>query len=338
MPQDLNQLSLDHAEMQRNYIEGIRNSGSAGYGGSGGIAQLNDTSNVNLPQGMPQYYGMLGSQGGKPGMQHELLNDEASAQGYLARVRQIDPNAKISFGQTNGGGGEGGGGGGTNEYYIDWDNSKLPQSSVPDNGHAAVAGGYGRQASDRFNPDDLQYDPNYGVMTDNRNFNTAKTDASWLDYSPYLIAAIATMGAAAPAMAAGMGAGEAIAGASLGTAGNAVMALPSVGRAISNEDYTGAALAALPAIGGMAGINPAYISGGTAAIRAGQAASHGDYTGAALAAAAPIASAAGVPSWAIQGGTAAARLGQSYANSRKPADPARSAIANSLRGNPPPNG
>jgi len=325
MPQDLNQLALDYAEMERNYVEGIRNSGSAGYGGSGGISQLNDTSNVQLPQGMPKYYGMLG---GKSGPQHELLNDEATAQAYLARVRQIDPNAKLSFGQTNGGGGEGGGGGGTNEYYIDWDNSKLPQSTVPDNGHMAVAGGYGK---DLYNPEALSYDPNYGVMTDNRNFNTAKTDASWLDYSPYLIAAIATMGAAAPAMAAGMGAGEAIAGASLGAAGNATMALPSVGRAISNEDYTGAALAALPAVGGMAGVDPRLISGGVGAVRAGQAASRGDYTGAALAAASPIASAAGVPNWAIQGGTAAARLGQSYYNSKKPADPQRAAIANSLR-------
>lgn len=195
------QLSLDYAERNRNLLNSIRDQHQGEvYGGPSNVAALNDTSGVKLPSDMPDYYGLLSDH---TGAQHDLFNDEAAAQAFLARARQADPSAHLVYGQQNGGGGEGGGG--INEYYVDWDNSKLPTSvagpASAATGHLANFGGYGSQ--DLFNQNMSVVDPHYGVLTDNRNINQTRANESTgiMRYAPMIVGAIATVmsgGAASP--------------------------------------------------------------------------------------------------------------------------------------------
>jgi hypothetical protein len=58
--------------------------------------------------------------------------------------------------------------------------------------------------NDLYNQSNIVNDPHYGPLTDARNVDTRHADnEGWFRYAPLIVAAIASMGAAAPALAAG---------------------------------------------------------------------------------------------------------------------------------------
>ena len=240
-------------------------------------------------------------------------------QQFLHDIQQYDPNAHWEVANQYGGSD---GGATQTMMRLVYDDKKLPGGGAPamvDMNQGAYAGfrddpnaGY---AGHLFDHDAaITTDPNgYGRVTSPRNMDLASDFYDpWGTYGPMIIAAIATMGAAAPALAARAGLGAFSGG--LGAGGAAVSALPGVGRAISSGDYLGAAGSIAGAGLGLGGMP---IAGGiaSAAVPTYRAAQNGDWLGAALAAAGPAGRAAGVDPLITQAGTS---LGRIYRNQQGP--------------------
>lgn len=163
------QVAKDQAEQGRNFInsyQGGTNMTGTTIGDNGAeIRNFDFNSNAGMHDWHgPAAYGINVVPGATFNTGQE---DEASAQ--LARIRQFDPNAKITQVQKEVGGGEGGSQMQT-VYQIDFDQSKLPAHKYSGN-NLTGAGGYGNDHV--WNEDDKSfgYDPNYGVMTDKRNID-----------------------------------------------------------------------------------------------------------------------------------------------------------------------
>jgi hypothetical protein len=181
------------------------------------------------------YY--LGADSGQGQFAAENVNNEFG-QNFLRQLQQYDPNAHFTRHETYGG--EGGGGGET--YSLDYDRTKLPNGGPGkdwgvDMNQGAFAGlrndPNASYAGHLFNNDAVRTDPNgYGQVTDHRNQNILADQApDWIGkYGPAIIAMIASMGAAAPALLAGEGMGSF----GLGAGGNMAMGIVNGAQSLSN--------------------------------------------------------------------------------------------------------
>jgi len=304
---DIYQLALDNAEHGRNYVNEYTQAVSDRNTGN-----ISDPSKTGKPIAMmqgPKAYGLYGAPND--------YDTEEMAEAQLARVKQFDPNASISYRFES----LGGEGGGQPKWTVNFDRDKLPalggdaQAAQGKGARLAGFGGYG--AENLYNKDNVVWDENYGALTDNRNIDTRKTDDEGLmKYAPLVVMALATMGAAAPALAAGAGFMEAVGGASLGAAGNAMFAAPGVINNINNGNYLGAGASILGAGLGAAGYGTAgqLVSKAPGIYNAARA---GDYTGAALSAASPVLGAAGVNPMLTTTGTTLANIYRQRARTGK---------------------
>jgi hypothetical protein len=180
------------------------------------------------------------------------------------------------------GGGEGGGGS-TGHWQVNWD--KVPGGD-PAMGQMSA---YSPSMHDvLFNPDLVKQDPNLGWITPTANVDLHHSKWEELGYQagPAIAMAIMTMGAGLPAM---------------------MTSAPRALQAASDHDYWGAATAALPVAGEVAGIDPSTVSNVGRAVNVGRSLAGGDYVGAGLGVAGAGAGAAGIPQWVTNLGAAFTR-------------------------------
>jgi hypothetical protein len=208
-----------------------------------------------------------------PGWGYYLGNEVDSAnvnnkygQQFLNDIQKYDPNAHWEVANQYGGSD---GGATTTMMRMVYDKSKLPGGDRPamvDMNPGAYAGfrddpnaGYRGHLYDQSA---ISEDPNgYGLVTSPRNLNIAADDApDWVaKYAPMIIASIATMGAAAPALMAGEGLFSSLAGA--GTLGSSLTtALPSIAGAADRGDWLSVLSSLGPGALGLAGVDPSVIN------------------------------------------------------------------------------
>jgi hypothetical protein len=137
------------------------------------------------PDPQAALWGILGLQGnqGSGGAAQNYLEDP---QAVLQRVLQFDPNAHLSpftyYGPE----------GVENRQQVVYDQSKLPQPSVP----GAVFAG----PTPLFDQNAVTRDPNYGMVTSPVNLNLHQNERSWLDWAGPLAVSLFTGGLAGPSL------------------------------------------------------------------------------------------------------------------------------------------
>lgn len=187
-------------------------------------------------------------------------------QQFLADVQKYDPNARWEFANAYGGSD---GGAQQTMYKLNYDASKLPGGGTPgmvDMNAGAFNGMYndGGEHSYKgnlFNPDAVGEDKNgYGRTTSPRNMNLGADHHSAVDtYGPMIIALIASLGAAAPALMAG---NASLGSFSTGLGGSLTNGIVGGARSLGNG---GGAMSLLPMLaqlgGSFAGVSPSLTGG-----------------------------------------------------------------------------
>jgi hypothetical protein len=187
-------------------------------------------------------------------------------QQFLRDMQQYDPSAHYE--QVNQYGGSDGDNVRTMMRLI-YDPSKLPNGGTPgmvDMNAGAYNGMYNDGAEhsyggNLFKPDAVTNDANgYGRVTSPRNMNLAADHHSAVDtYGPMIVALIASLGAAAPALAAG---NATLGSFSTGTGGALANGLVNGARALDNGGGLSSLVPAAISAGGSALGLPSYVTSG----------------------------------------------------------------------------
>ena len=207
---------------------------------------------------------------------HNVLTPEMyeyyGGDNLLNEIRKFDPNATFSDIATSGGEG----GDGPMGKRLDFDINKLP--SV--NGIAPHLLFKSNHADRIKDPSKVYDDPNYGSVTDGRNFYKDQ-DAEWTKYAPLVVSLLAPMAGGALAAAgigaaggtagvtgaaAGLGAGNIASGGAETWLTQLARKTPNIARQIGDNPKGLTLESLLPMLlqygGQAAGINPNIIKGG----------------------------------------------------------------------------